>query len=152
LNQADNIESVEIDRTARSAVDEHAQREFPYECCGILIGRRHRGRIRVGRVVPSENIAEGNRFTNYQIDWKTLLETRRSLRGEPCEIVGFYHSHPDGTARPSRRDEEFVWAEHVYLIVPVLRGKVGFPGAWYAGTGFDCLKEIQCLRAENGQR
>jgi len=114
------------------AMVRHARQDDPHECCGLLVGRRRATAILLERVIPAPNITKGDRSRNYQIDWKVLLSTRRNLRGGPTCIIGFYHSHPDGTFAPSPRDEHHAWSEHIYIIVPVLGGHVGVPTAWYA--------------------
>lgn len=69
------------------------------------------------RIVAAENIADGDRRRNYQIDWKTLFATVRRVRQELCEMIGFYHSHLDGSAEPSRKDAELAWLDHSYVIL-----------------------------------
>ena len=112
---------------------QHAEAEFPNECCGILIGRQDPDWSCVKRVVPADNIAESDRRRAYQIDWRTLFEVIRSARRGPDEVVGFYHSHPDGTARPSQRDEASAWIDHSYLILSVQEGRCTGITSWRTG-------------------
>lgn len=94
-----------------------AAQTHPYECCGILIGRRVGDEHYVVRIVHAENIAAGDRRKVYQIDWGALFDAVRATRHSRERIIGFYHSHPDGSVRPSRRDAEEAWVDHSYLIV-----------------------------------
>ena len=96
---------------------DHARREYPCECCGILIGRHEDDETRGERAVEAENIAENDRRKSYQIDWRTLLATTRSVLATREQIVGFYHSHPDGSSRPSRSDRQEAWLDHTYVIL-----------------------------------
>ena len=100
-------------------VTDHASRNSPEEACGILVGHDDASIVRVTEVVPAANIDPGDRRRAYQIDWSSLFDTVRRTRDGEADIVGFYHSHPDGSHRPSRRDATDAWPGYVYLIVPV---------------------------------
>lgn len=108
---------VSIAESCYERIVRHARTEFPHECCGILIGDVSPDATVVRRVATATNIAEGDPCHTYQIDWQSLFETVRATRKSSDRIVGFYHSHPDGSARPSRRDLESAWVDHAYLIV-----------------------------------
>ena len=83
----------------------------------MLLGRDCGENHQVERVVPASNIAEDDQRTNYQLDWSTLFRVVRAARLGPQRILGFYHSHPDGSTRPSRRDRQAAWIDYAYLIV-----------------------------------
>ncbi len=119
-----------IDPTMLDTLVAHAHRDYPNECCGILVGVRSGPDRFVHRVVPAANIAIGDRRRNYQIDWKTLLATQRDARHACLQIVGFYHSHPDGSTRPSRRDLDHAWPDCSYLILAVWGGKCTGSASW----------------------
>lgn len=108
----------------------HAADAWPEECCGLLIGRRDAGDARVTRVVPAENIASGDRRRSYQIDWRVLIDTFRAAREGPDAVLGFYHSHPDGSSRPSKRDRQSAWADYRYLILAARDGSVAEMTCW----------------------
>jgi proteasome lid subunit RPN8/RPN11 len=103
----------------RRAIVAHARSERPLECCGLLIGRgRH-----VWSVLPAENAARS--AVRYDLDPRTHIDARRVLRRivPPVGIVGVYHSHPAGPARPSPSDiAAAAYDEWVHVIV-------GFRGA-----------------------
>jgi desampylase len=69
------------------------------EACGLLIGQP--GRIE--SAVPARNVAARPQIA-FEIDPATLLRTHREVRATGQRVVGHYHSHPDGSAVPSRRD------------------------------------------------
>jgi len=75
---------------------------LPREVCGLLIGLRSDDGITVARIAPSANLAAGN--DAFEIDPSLLLRLQRELRGTGEALVGLYHSHPFGEARPSPRD------------------------------------------------
>ena len=82
------------------AIARHARRALPRECCGFLVGARRR----VLFAVATRNVAAGP--FRYRIDDAAHIALRRALRRfvPPLEIVGVYHSHPNGEARPSATD------------------------------------------------
>jgi proteasome lid subunit RPN8/RPN11 len=90
--------------------------------------------VRVSRALPCPNVAAPEERTHrFVIDPRAVLNVRRSLRNTKETIVGFYHSHPDVAAEPSRTDMEYIrlWPETVWLIVPVDAGSAGEPRAWW---------------------
>lgn len=96
------------------AVLDHARRERPRECCGLLVGTR--GRITAA--VPMRNLARGR--TRYRLDPAGNIALQRVLRViEPrTTIVGVYHSHPRGPAVPSETDiAEALYPDWIHVIV-----------------------------------
>lgn len=112
------LAAVAIPADALQAIACHARRAHPRECCGFLIGARRR----VLFAVATRNIARGR--SRFRIDDATHIELRRALRrfAPALEIVGIYHSHPNGEARPSPTDvSEAFYPAWTYLIVGMRR-------------------------------
>jgi proteasome lid subunit RPN8/RPN11 len=101
----------------RRRVEEEAAATLPEECCGILLGRRDGDRAVVHRVLPVDNARRRDREHGYEVDPRDLIAARRRGRRQGLDIVGFFHSHPDGTPRPSRTDAGAAWPEASYVIV-----------------------------------
>jgi proteasome lid subunit RPN8/RPN11 len=98
-------------RRALVAQARHAQ---PLECCGLLIGR---GRT-VVNVFPTENVERS--AVRFRVDPRAHIDAQRVLRecDPPLEILGSYHSHPAGPARPSPTDiAESAYPEWVHVII-----------------------------------
>lgn len=128
---------------ARRVVEQHALVDSAVECCGLLVGRRDGPVTTVVSAVRSRNRAERPR-DRFAIAPEAILEVMRELpAGE--RIVGFYHSHPDGTARPSRYDREGSWPDASSLIVGVDRGKVVAVRSWRWSSDTDGLLEEAIL-------
>ena len=123
-----------ISQTDLDRLLEEARAALPEECCGLLIGRRDGGDRHVERIIPADNIAEGDRSKNYQIDWRTLFQTIRRTRNDKEGIIGFYHSHPDGTTKPSTKDTESAWIDHSYIIVATGNDAPSAPVSWRVPT------------------
>ena len=71
----------------------------------------------ITRIIKATNIATEDREKNYQIDWQTLFNTVRVTRLTSDRIIGFYHSHPDGSTQPSSLDLNLAWIDHSYIIL-----------------------------------
>ncbi|HEY7984935.1 MAG TPA: M67 family metallopeptidase [Ktedonobacterales bacterium] len=69
------------------------------EACGLLLGAADAGGWRIEATVPLRNTA--NSATYFEFDPAELLQN--DLR-HGAAIVGVYHSHPGGPARPSATD------------------------------------------------
>jgi proteasome lid subunit RPN8/RPN11 len=112
---ADNVQIAEnfpLPAEMRAAIIEHARREAPRECCGIIAGVAGAP----VRLYETRNVAPGN--TLYEIDPAQLIDLEfRELPETGTEIVAIYHSHPASPAYPSATDVDLAfWPEAVYLI------------------------------------
>ena len=114
-------------------IADQAEAAYPGESCGLLLGfERADGDIEVTRVAPSENKASPARNDRFEIDPELRLRLMRELRdaappgmpGAARRIIGHYHSHPDGSARPSASDLAMAWEpDLVWLITAVVGGQ-----------------------------
>ena len=132
--------ALHIARFHLESLRRHAESAWPNECCGLLVGRRSHGDVFVERVAAARNIAEHDRSRNYQIDWDTLFATIRQARTDSREIVGFYHSHPDGSSKPSGKDAAVAWLDRSYVIIPITEHGCRDPASWRIqneGEGFE---------------
>jgi proteasome lid subunit RPN8/RPN11 len=99
-------------------IREHGVRDYPYECCGLLLGRYDEGRKFVSETYPISNAREESGKRNrFLIMPDELLRGERYAREHDLEVVGFYHSHPDSPAVPSQYDLEHAWPTYSYIIV-----------------------------------
>ncbi len=112
------------------AIRAHGEATFPHECCGLLVGRFEDSGKNVERIEPLPNEREESRHNRFLISPETLLRAERKARQDGCDIVGFYHSHPDHPARPSEFDREHAWPTYSYIIVSVLGGEAGEILSW----------------------
>lgn len=121
---------------AREEMIEHARDGAPLEVCGVLGGRRG-DPIRVRTVHRAENVAENPRRT-YVIDPAEQYAHMEAVEGDGDDVVGFYHSHPDGPPRPSATDAaRATWPGRTYLVVG-LGGAEPTLGAWrWTGDRFE---------------
>ena len=115
---------IEIKKNHIDQTKEHAQKDYPYECCGILLGKFENGEKTVTQVLEISNEKEEeNRHNRYLIPSSKILETELYAIKNGLDIVGFYHSHPDHSAVPSAYDVEHALPVYSYLIVSVYAAK-----------------------------
>ncbi|WP_330202768.1 M67 family metallopeptidase [Cyanobacterium sp. Dongsha4] len=113
-------------------------KNYPYECCGLLLGVINNCVKNVIKVVPVENDWKNQKhlFTkkydglkrnlrdSFAINPFTLLKIQKEARNENLNIVGIYHSHPDHSATPSEFDRDIAYSVYSYLILSVHKTKV----------------------------
>lgn len=104
-------------------IREHGVRDYPYECCGLLLGRFGDDGKTVKETFPISNAREESAKRNrFLITPEELMRGERYARSRDLEVVGFYHSHPDSPAVPSKYDLEHAWPMYSYIIVSTSEG------------------------------
>ncbi|MGE3690273.1 MAG: M67 family metallopeptidase [Novosphingobium sp.] len=103
----------------------------PLECCGLLLGRGNR--IEQARLAA--NVADDPQ-RRFEIDPAALFAAHRQERAGGPELLGYFHSHPNGHPLPSATDCEHASGDsRVWAIVA--QGAVTF---WRDGkNGFEAL-------------
>ncbi len=114
---------IEIEKTAWSAMVEHAQSTFPNECCGALLGRVDGDNKLVSLAVPIENAYEGARGARYEIKPEDLLAADREARAHGMDLVGIFHSHPDCDAYFSETDLKNSCPWYSFVILSIKNGR-----------------------------
>ncbi|WAL58184.1 M67 family metallopeptidase [Thermocoleostomius sinensis] len=132
----------------------HAERTYPEECCGLLMGYvdrqsapERRTLVEVFPVVNAWSLTVANELATvipealaglkrakterYWIDPRDLLQAQRYARDRQFRVIGVYHSHPDHVAIPSECDRRLAWPHYSYLIVSVHQGKSQETHSWY---------------------
>ena len=109
-----------------AAIRDHARETYPRECCGALVGTDN---VVVDAFPLPNKTDEGprRRFLVRPGDYQAA-ERRASELGH--ELLGFYHSHPDHPARPSRYDLDHAWPVFAYVIVAVANGEPQAMTSW----------------------
>jgi proteasome lid subunit RPN8/RPN11 len=97
----------------RAQILAEARAAAPRECCGLVLGRRDGETAVAAALHPARNLAEmADRFAIAPEDHFAAL---RAARAHGQAVIGCYHSHPRGAARPSARDlagageDDFLW-------------------------------------------
>jgi len=131
--------SLKIQQREIDAIGQHGARDYPNECCGILLGLAEGAEKRVSEALPLKNLrtdpgaaqellplaspgaeSERNRFL---IDPREQIRVEKDARARGLEVLGYYHSHPDHPARPSKYDCDHAWPWYSYVIVAIEKGE-----------------------------
>jgi len=130
-----------IPETFLKAIFEQAEREYPHECCGMILGDEGKPdtlkRVRPCRNVQDEYHAKDpDNFPRtakaaYFMEPKELLAIQKEVRQSKEAIRVIYHSHIDAGAYFSEEDTLIALSEGEpaypgvdYLVVSVIKGKV----------------------------
>jgi desampylase len=116
------------------AILSHADAAHPNECCGLLLGED----AKITHAHSTENV-HPNPATHFEIDPATLIAAYKAERAGGPQLIGYYHSHPNGRAEPSPTDRESaahdgkIWAIVANGHVSFFRdGEEGFEALSYA--------------------
>ncbi|ADC90144.1 Mov34/MPN/PAD-1 family protein [Thermocrinis albus DSM 14484] len=112
-----------IKASALQKILAQAERDYPYETCGLLLGKWDKDvRIAFG-AYETPNKSPNRKEDRYEIDPLDYMKAEEKAKQFGLEIVGVYHSHPDHPDRPSTVDEERAFEGWSYIIVSVSKGK-----------------------------
>ena len=118
--------TIEVTSGTIATLREEAAKAAPEECCGLLLGKG--GRVLEARAAA--NVAP-DPARHFEIDPAVLFAAHRSARDGGLELLGYYHSHPDGHPVPSATDCEHASGnQRVWAIIA--GGLVAF---WRDGPG-----------------
>lgn len=97
---------------------EHARRDFPNECCGVVATR--------GDTAVSVHEAENTAASplRFEVDGLELHRTLSAIEGRGDELGAIYHSHTRSEPYPSQTDVNFAagWPGVEWLIVGLRNG------------------------------
>jgi proteasome lid subunit RPN8/RPN11 len=109
----------------------HGERDYPFECCGLMLGRFADGRKQVLETYPISNAREEEAKRNrFLIRPEELMRGEKYAREKALDVLGFYHSHPDDVAVPSQYDLEHAWPTYSYIVMAVEKGRAADLRSW----------------------
>jgi proteasome lid subunit RPN8/RPN11 len=102
-----------ISRGLYEQIIEHARREAPDECCGMVAGRA----ADVVEVYPATNVEHSH--LRFMIDPTEQLEIDRQMEAAGLELTAIYHSHTRTAPKPSETDIIYakLWPGVLWVIV-----------------------------------
>ena len=89
---------MKIRKSVLEQIVAHAREERPNECCGLLIGTAEV----VEDAVRARNVRRSP--TKFQVAPADQFAAIRRARSSGLEVIGAYHSHPNGPSGPSETD------------------------------------------------
>lgn len=128
-----SLGSLHLPAELADRIRRHALRVYPAEACGFLLGSADAARAAVTDVRPERNRAATN--DRFLIDASDVFQALQAAQRDGVELLGAYHSHPDGGDEPSATDRSEAWGEWLHLIVACEARKVGPMGCWIERGG-----------------
>lgn len=113
-----------------------AARAGAVECCGLLLGAEPEGfpegrKVRITSALPAANVA-AEPTLRFEIDPLILVRAHKAARDGGAQVLGYYHSHPNGRAEPSPCDSEQASGDgRIWAIIA--NGSVSFWQDTYSG-------------------
>ena len=112
-------------------IRQHGERDYPFECCGLMLGRFDSDRKMIFEIYPISNAREEEAKRNrFLIRPEELIRGEQRARDKGLDVVGFYHSHPDDRPVPSQYDLEHAWPTYSYIVVAVEKGRAADLRSW----------------------
>ena len=140
---------IQIDNKNLEEIQAHAERDYPHECGGMLIGHLGPdGSKTVVEIFPLENAREEEaRHNRVLILPKDVLRAERYARERKLDVIGYYHSHPESPAVPSQYDLDHALPVWSYVIASVLKGKTADIRSWQMEDDRSKFNEEEIQRA-----
>jgi len=117
---------VEISKATFEGIKKHAERGYPNEICGVMIGAAGR----ITEFAACRNLNNERAHDRYELDPLSFNDADEEARKKKLDIIGIYHSHPDHPPRPSETDRVRAWGGWEYLIISIEKGVFGESGLW----------------------
>jgi len=106
---------IRIPKPIYNAIVEHARKESPLECCGILSGKDGT----VQKVFQLRN--EEQSPDRYSMSPQEQLKVFEEMEKETLEMVGIYHSHTHTIPFPSETDVKLAFYPEVLSVIISLK-------------------------------
>jgi proteasome lid subunit RPN8/RPN11 len=106
---------IRIPKPIYNAIVDHARKESPLECCGILGGRD-------GTVEKTFEISNTEKSPiRYSMSPQEQLKVFEEMERETLEMVAIYHSHTHTIPFPSETDVKLAFYPEVFSIIISLK-------------------------------
>ena len=113
-----------LTREAEAYIRGEGRKAYPNECCGVLMGSIDgAGAKSVKHTQAIVNAQAGEeQYHRFLITPEDMMDAERAARKRGLDVVGFYHSHPDDRAAPSKFDQDHALPFYSYIITSVEKG------------------------------
>jgi len=81
---------IELTPTALKTIHNHAEQDYPNECCGFLYGEEAEVR-RITLARPVDNSKEGDQRRRFQIDPNDYRKAELYATEHDLDLLGVYH-------------------------------------------------------------
>lgn len=117
------IEMIEIEKDAWASMVLHAEKSYPEECCGAMIGRIQNSKKTVSEAVLLANSFSGEKGAHYKLRPEDLLAADKAARANGLDLIGIFHSHPNCDAYFSDTDLKNSCPWYSFVVLSIRDGK-----------------------------
>ena len=124
---------LQLSQALHERVQAHGVASYPYEGCGLLLGRQQNGGNVALTLFPTENRwpVEAEKPIRFQISSDDMLRAELAAMAQELDVIGIFHSHPDDEPVASPRDLAWAtWPGYSYLITAIRGGQPGQSRSW----------------------
>jgi proteasome lid subunit RPN8/RPN11 len=114
---------IEIETKPWQTMVLHAERIYPNECCGAMLGYIKGGKKSVTEAIPIENAYAGEQAQRYELRPEDLLAADRAARERGLDVIGIFHSHPDCDAYFSQTDLKNSCPWYSFVVLSIQNGR-----------------------------
>jgi proteasome lid subunit RPN8/RPN11 len=104
--------TLEVSSAVLTLMRAEAKHHAPREACGILLGRGNR----IEQCLPTINV-HPQPLSHFEIDPRALIACHKAARDGGLQVIGYYHSHPNGRAEPSAIDQQMAARDQSYWAI-----------------------------------
>jgi len=130
---------IRIPKTIFQKMVEHAKKQQPLECCGILSGK---GKT-VQKIFELKNAEESR--VKYSMSPLDQLKVFEEMEKESMEMIAIYHSHPHTIPFPSETDVKLNFYPDVSSVIISLKEENPVVKAFQIGKEAIYLEEIDVI-------
>jgi proteasome lid subunit RPN8/RPN11/molybdopterin converting factor small subunit len=107
--------AIDLAGQVRARLAQEGALAYPREACGFLLG------VTAGGFALCQALVAGpiGSESDYSLSAEELLAAEETARLNDQEVLGFYHSHPDGEAEPSEADHADALPGYAYAVLAV---------------------------------
>ena len=124
---------LKLPATLQKTINAHGAAAFPFEGCGLLLGRVENGDNIVVALHPAQNSwpVEAEKPERFQISSNDMLQAELAAMAQDLELIGVFHSHPNHPPIASPRDLAWAsWPGYSYLITEIRNGQPRESRSW----------------------
>ena len=119
-----------IQPEAYRTMSEHAENDFPDECCGFMYGHETDEARTIMIAVPVINTKEGDKKRRFEISGIDYMRAEQYALKNNIDLLGVYHSHPQHPAIASEHDLKQAVPFFSYVILSVMEGTTADIKSW----------------------
>ena len=108
----------------------HGETDYPYECCGFILGHFTNNKSIGTEYVPALNTKDDNKERRFLIDPLAYQNAEEQADKKGLSIISIVHSHPDHPHKPSEFDRNHAWPGFSYIIISVKKGLAASYRSW----------------------